>query len=231
MSVPLSGATRAAWKDLFAGQAERVKGLLDPVRAELDLLPEGAVWNGWFESGDAETYYALLRHAKPARVVELGSGHSSGLAARALLKNGHGQLTCIDPAPRTAPPASARHVASPWQTAPAEARALGPGDVLFVDSSHEAEEALECYLLFDAVPPGAWVHIHDILYPHPPRFPEENLVLSYFALRKERWEGVAALALLHHELGPRGMLALFPSGARAPERVPGSVWLRRRAGP
>lgn len=231
MSVPLSGATRAAWKGLFAGQAERVKGLLDPVRAELDALPEGAIWNGWFESGDAETYYALLRHAKPSRVVELGSGHSSGLAARALLKNGRGQLTCIDPAPRTAPPPSARHVASPWQTAPAEARALGPGDVLFVDSSHEAEEALECYLLFDAVPPGAWVHIHDILYPHPPRFPEENLVLSYFALRRERWEGVAALALLHHELGPRGMLALFPSGARAPERVPGSVWLRRRAGP
>ncbi len=53
---------------------------------------------------------------------------------------------------------------------------------------------------------------------------------AYFALRRERWEGVAALALLHHELGPRGMLALFPSGARAPERVPGSVWLRRRAG-
>jgi hypothetical protein len=229
-SIPLAATTRAAWRSLFDGQDGRVRGLLEPVRAELASIPEGAIWNGWFESGDAELYYALLRATRPERVLELGCGFSSGFAARALERNGRGSLTCIDPSPRVDLPGNARFIQAPWQEADPELfRALGPGDVLFIDSSHEAEEALAIYLLLDLVPEGVIVHHHDILYPHPPRFPEENLVISYYALRRTRWTGVAALALLHHELGPERFVELFPSSARAPWRSPGSVWLRKTA--
>jgi hypothetical protein len=228
--VPLSSGTRATWRALFAGHEERVRGLLGAVSDELAAIPDGAIWNGWFESGDAELYYAMLRSLRPLRVVEIGCGFSSGFAQRALDMNGRGQLTCVDPSPRVMLPHRALHVCAPWQEAdPGIFSSLEPGDVLFIDSSHEAEEALACYLLLDAVPPGVHVHHHDILYPNPPAHPEENLVISYYALRARSWEGVAAAALLHHELGPARFVELFPTAARNPGRSPGSVWLRRRA--
>ena len=136
---------------------------------------------------------------------------------------------CVDPAPRVALPAEARHVPRPWQRAdPTLFSELNAGDVLFIDSSHQGEETLATYLLLDALPAGVFVHFHDLLFPGPPRYPEENLVISYCVLRQARWEGVAALAILQHDIGPAGMRELFPSSARAPWRSPGSVWLRKR---
>ena len=64
--VPLSEATLAAWTGLFQGQEARVRALVESVREELDAIPEAAIWNGWFESGDAELYYGLLREVRPA---------------------------------------------------------------------------------------------------------------------------------------------------------------------
>ncbi len=46
--------------------------------------------------------------------------------------------------------------------------ALGPGDILFVDSSHVLKTGSDvCYELFDILPvlqPGVMVHFHDIFY-------------------------------------------------------------------
>lgn len=226
--IELSAPTFAAWRELFVGQEAWVRSIVEPVADELAAIPSDSIWNGFFESGDAELYYALLLRLRPARVIELGSGFSSSFAARALAKNGHGRLTCIDPSPRASLPPEAEHLAQPWQEVdPVRFSALAAGDVLFIDSSHTDEEALSLYRLLDVLPPGVLVHVHDILHPHPPSFPEEYLMISYFTLRRAQWEGMASLALLHHELGPR-FQALFPSSAPVPWRVPGSAWLRRR---
>ncbi|MCA9708385.1 MAG: class I SAM-dependent methyltransferase [Myxococcales bacterium] len=227
--IELSAATFGAWRELFAGQERWVRGLVEPVADELRAIPADSIWNGFFESGDAELYYALLLALRPQRVIELGSGFSSSFAARALARSGRGRLTCIDPSPRASLPPQAEHLACPWQEVdPAVFSALAAGDVLFLDSSHTAEEALSLYLLLDVLPPGVLVHVHDILHPYPPTFPEEYLMISYFTLRRAQWEGMASLSLLHSELGPR-FVELFPSSARVPWRSPGSAWLRRRS--
>ncbi|HET6954575.1 MAG TPA: class I SAM-dependent methyltransferase, partial [Acidimicrobiales bacterium] len=47
--------------------------------------------------------------------------------------------------------------------------ALGPGDVLFVDSTHVVKAGSDVnHLLFEVFPrlaPGVWVHVHDIFFP------------------------------------------------------------------
>jgi hypothetical protein len=227
--IELSASTFAAWRELFTGHERWVRSIVEPVAAELAAIPADSIWNGFFESGDAELYHALLLRLRPEHVIELGSGFSSSFAARALASNGRGRLTCIDPSPRASLPPQARHLAQPWQDVdPALFVALAAGDVLFIDSSHTDEEALSLYRLLDVLPSGVLVHVHDILYPHPPSFPEEYLMISYFTLRRAQWEGMASLSLLHSELGPR-FVELFPSSAPVPWRVPGSTWLRRRA--
>jgi SAM-dependent methyltransferase len=199
-----------------------------PFADELAQIPEDAIWNGWFESGDAELYYALLRRVKPARVIEIGCGFSSSFAAHALQRNQKGQLIAIDPEPRTVLPEGVRHLVACWQEVDrAVFAALAPGDVLFIDSSHDFEEALAYYPLLDDLQAGVFVHHHDILYPRPFTFPDETLMISYYALRRQRWEGLVSLSLLHDRLGER-FQKLFPSSARTPWRSPGSTWLRKR---
>lgn len=48
--------------------------------------------NGSFESGDAEYWYQVIRHLKPRRIFEIGSGNSTLMAIRAIEK-----LRAIDP--------------------------------------------------------------------------------------------------------------------------------------
>ena len=55
----------------------------------------------WFPTLDAVAAYALVCHARPARIVEVGSGHSTRFLARAIADEGLAtELVCIDPAPR-----------------------------------------------------------------------------------------------------------------------------------
>jgi hypothetical protein len=43
--------------------------------------------NSCFEAGDAEVLYSIIRHFKPKRIVEIGSGFSTYLSAKACLLN------------------------------------------------------------------------------------------------------------------------------------------------
>ncbi len=126
----------------------------------------------WFPRLDAIAAYALVRGAQPRRIIEVGSGHSTRFLAQAIVDGELAtDLTCVDPAPR-APLAGLplRHRARLFGTADAEeAAALGPGDILFIDSSHVAMPGTEVdRLLLDVLPrlgPGVLVHLHDIFLP------------------------------------------------------------------
>ena len=43
--------------------------------------------NGYFESVDSEILYCMVRHFKPGRILEIGSGYSTFLSAQAVLEN------------------------------------------------------------------------------------------------------------------------------------------------
>jgi Methyltransferase domain len=102
--------------------------------------------NGYFEAVDAEIAYFMVRHFKPARIVEIGTGYSTRVLATALQKNSErdalqGQLISIDPNPE-------RFLRNGWRSFVVQLLrviqeveleffdTLQSGDILFIDSSH-----------------------------------------------------------------------------------------------
>jgi hypothetical protein len=126
----------------------------------------------WFPRLDAAAAYALVRRHKPARIVEIGSGHSTRFLARAVADGGlETKITCIDPAPRAAIAGlPVRHIRALLRDAgDAVFTELASGDVLFVDSSHVVMPGTDVDRLFlDVVPRlpvGIFLHVHDVTLP------------------------------------------------------------------
>jgi len=171
-----------AIEQLFERHAATFAAMLDTVDAHAGDDPVGGVeglksllGQSWFPSLDAAVAYALVRERKPRRIVEVGSGHSTRILARA--ECGVGEIVAVDPLPRAdiAGLPGVRVVASTLQAAPADVfDGLRAGDVLFIDSSHILMPGSDVDILFNRVlprlPSGALVHIHDIFLPfdYPP---------------------------------------------------------------
>jgi hypothetical protein len=126
----------------------------------------------WFPPLDAAAAYALMRSRRPARVIEVGSGHSTRFLARAAADGGlKTEITAIDPAPRaaiTGLPISI--IAKRLEDCDASIfGALQAGDVLFIDSSHILMPGSDVDLLFNHIlptlPAGVLVHVHDVFLP------------------------------------------------------------------
>ncbi len=128
---------------------------------------------GWYPRLDGLAAYALTRRLAPARIVEVGSGHSTRFLAAALADAGHpGRIDAIDPAPRAdlaRLPAVTLHRTVVQRADPALFAALRPGDVLAVDSSHIAMPGSDVDWLLGhvlpALPAGAFLAVHDIFLP------------------------------------------------------------------
>jgi hypothetical protein len=130
--------------------------------------------NEYYPSPDAEVLYAMVRHFRPATIVEIGSGNSTRLIRQAIQdEQGSSRLVCIDPAPRieVGNLADRLHRRAVEELEPTElAGMLEPGSLLFVDSSHQISPAGDLafiyFRLLPALPPGVLVHIHDIFLPY-----------------------------------------------------------------
>ncbi len=132
--------------------------------------------NGMFGGLDARVWFCLLRHFRPRRVVEIGSGYTSLLAAevnRRVLDQS-AELVCIDPYPPAflAPPIPGLSElrAQPVQEVPLALFArLEAGDILFVDSSHVAKTGSDVNHIYFRILPvlerGVILHVHDIFLP------------------------------------------------------------------
>jgi predicted O-methyltransferase YrrM len=129
--------------------------------------------NGQFSHLDSRAAFCLLRHLKPRRIVEVGSGYSTLLMqdVNRRFLGGACQITCIEPYPR---PFLLRGdidlIRKRVQDVPLDFFAeLGPGDVLFIDSSHVCKTGSDvAYLLLEVLPrlrPGVLIHVHDIFLP------------------------------------------------------------------
>ncbi len=127
----------------------------------------------WFPGLDGAAAYALVREARPARIVEVGSGHSTRFLARAVIDGGLAtEMLCIDPAPRADVAGLAHAVALQVRRTTLQTGALpalAPGDMLVIDSSHLALPGTDVDLLFGRVlptlPAGVLVHVHDVFLP------------------------------------------------------------------
>lgn len=202
--------------------------------------------NGTYESVDAELLYGIVRFAKPARYVELGSGYSTLVATEALARNAAdgraGELRCYDPYPsphvQARPELAARvEQISAEQLPEAVVRELEAGDVLFVDTSHTVKLGGDVNrIVLDLLPllaPGVIVHFHDVFLPRDysqghldgGHFWTEQYLLQAFLSGNRDWEvlvGGNAVAL--H--APERLSEHVPSFR--PGVVPGAFWIRRR---
>lgn len=220
--------------------------------AELRAIPTGKspglkfyFNNGAFDSGDAEYWYQLLRVKKPARIFEVGSGHSTRMAIHAIRKNQEEDAeyvckhVCIEP------------YEMPWleETAVTVVRKkvedlelsffaeLEAGDILFIDSSHmirpQGDVLFEYLQLLPSLRKGVIVHVHDIFSPrnYPAawlkedvRFWNEQYLLEAFLSHNSAWKIIGALNYLQHEhYGALKEACPFLT----PTREPGSFYIQK----
>jgi len=160
--------------------------LYQPELEQLSLDRSFDFDNGFFSGFDAAAYYALIRHLKPRRVMEVGGGYSTRIAEKALRRNRadgvEGSLKCIEPYPEsrlTDAIAPSNLITKPAQDVPTEVfQELEANDILFIDSSHTVKFGSDvCYLFLEILPAlrsGVWIHVHDIFFPND--YPAEWLI-------------------------------------------------------
>lgn len=203
--------------------------------------------NGSFVSGDAEYLYNLIRLKKPARIFEIGSGHSTLMARKAVIRNmeetpGYQcKHLCVEP------------YEAPWlesagvtvirqkveEVGVALFTELDSGDILFIDSSHmirpQGDVLFEFLELLPTLKKGVIVHIHDIFSPKDylkkwvvddVMFWNEQYLLEAFLTCNRDWKIIGALNYLQHN---HFDLLRAKCPFLTPDREPGSFYIERVA--
>lgn len=164
--------------------------------------------NNFFENGDAEIYYQLIRHLKPKNILEIGSGHSTLIALEAIKKNKsvakiETKITCVEP------------YENKWldhlnikilrkkieNLDESYYLALEKNDILFIDSSHVIRPQGDVLKIFFEIVPklkkGTIVHVHDIFTPkdYPKKwlieqnkFWNEQYLVEALMMNKDKYE-------------------------------------------
>lgn len=236
----------------FDRQIELIESELAPYLGEFDppAQPTGSpgefhLANGTYPPVDADLLYALVRHLKPRRVLELGSGQSTlvtCMAASANERDGRPtRVECFDPYPSVvsaATPGIARLQPVSAQEAPlAEFEALEAGDVLFVDTTHTVKLGSDVnFVVLEVLPllaPGVVVHFHDVFLPREyPRawvedlgliWAEQYLLQAFLAMNSgyEVLLSANALAAEHPDVLEGAVRSWRLRG------MPGAFWIRR----
>jgi hypothetical protein len=200
--------------------------------------------NEFFGSLDAWALQAMLRHLRPSRMIEVGSGWSTLVSARVNREylDGGLELTAIEPYPADfltgGVDGLTRLVAAPVQDIPVERfLQLGEGDVLFIDTAHVIKTGGDVqYLYHQVLPrlrPGVVIHVHDIFLPL--EYPQdwvlagrgwnEQYLLQSFLAFNHSFDVVLGIAWMwvHH---PEVLADAIPGFSRD-TMGGGSFWLRR----
>lgn len=253
--------TKLVGLDISAERSfEFLDTVLMPYKAEFNAFPvheaEQGFYlvNGSYMAIDGNVYYSLIRYHKPRRVVEIGSGNSTLLAAAAIRKNQEetgqqSELICIEPYPmpmlrQTIPELSQLIEKRVQDVDLSFFEELQDGDILFIDSTHVLRPGGDVWWEFCEILPrlasGVFVHFHDISLPKP--YPmvyyhnqwywNEQYLLQAFLTYNSKFEIVwpGNYLMLHH---PDRMQAAFSPEyeqmrAKYPFSEPGSFWMRVR---
>lgn len=140
--------------------------------------------NVYFSVVDASILYAMVRHFKPSQIIEVGSGFSTYVSAQAVRDNRiegvDTRLVAIEPYPvktlQDGFDGLNELIVCPIQSVPmSRFEALGPNDILFIDSSHVVKIGSDvqrlCLEILPRLKPGVIVHVHDIFLPY--EYPRE----------------------------------------------------------
>jgi hypothetical protein len=251
-----SGVSELVGIDLRVDQQlELIQRFRTDFSTEFEILPrrssgvpgEFYLENDLFGWLDAVIFYCMIRSFKPRRVVEVGSGMSTLLAASALDRNGvegvGGRITAIDPFPREELLPALRDrsellIRTVQEVPMSLFTALERNDILFIDSSHVLKIGSDVQFEYLEVIPrlskGVLVHAHDIFLPseypqdwvmvHRRFWNEQYLLQAFLAFNQAfevLWSG-SLLHLRHSDVLDEAFGIYEPS-----QRSPGSLWFRR----
>ncbi len=223
--------------DLLRNHFSRFRGEYETIPAE---PPPGQLWP--FRGTDVLVAYCMVRHFKPRRIIEVGSGFSSLVLGQAAEKNKNSGLICIEPFPREFLREGFSGLQSLIEKKVQDIdleffSQLASGDILFIDSSHTVKIGGDVnYLFLEVLPrlnPGVIVHVHDIFLPFEYRrhwvldefrFWTEQYLLQAFLTFNSEFEVLLAsyyLSRYHKEQ----LRAAFPD-LRC--WIGGSLWMRRK---
>lgn len=197
------------------------------VGREIDKFPDYtrgfSLSNDTIGSVDAELLYAMIRHIKPKRIVQLGEGLHTAVIKAAVEQNViEGQ--------------AAADVVTVDQYFPdfEQLMPFGEGDIIYADTSHiwvedhEIDRLLKLMMSLQ----GVYVHFHDVFLPHgyPPEWANrsytEQPYIEDFLEDHPDWEVVLGAAWLHGS--EKAILkAVIPSYDQGRAIPPGSLWLYR----
>ena len=149
-------------------------------RNKTDIPYEYFVANKTFVAVDGEVLYCMVRSFKPSKIYEIGSGFSTYLSAKALLKNEqengiHSELVAIEPYPNDIlqkgfPGLKKLEIKNVQDVKVNYFKELKENDILFIDSSHVLKMGSDVkYEFFEILPrlnKGVIIHFHDIFLPY-----------------------------------------------------------------
>ncbi len=188
---------------IFDRSATEIPGLDLQIKEQIDLLDAFSDYcadfpfqsgaqlryqypNMYFGMSDALILYSVMRHFRPEKIVEIGSGYSSAvmLDVNELFFGGNIELTFIEPYPdrlnnliekgsnpdRQAIKINHKIFPALVQEVPLTIfQELKKDDILFIDSSHlfkpGSDVAHIFYNILPSLAPGVIIHFHDILWP------------------------------------------------------------------
>lgn len=205
--------------------------------------------NYFYGFKSAVILHCIIRHFKPKSIIEVGSGFSTYVSARAIVMNekeGHRtDLTAIEPYPnsslRNGFPGLSRVVAKKVEDVEMGLfLKLKDNDILFVDSSHVVKTGNDVsFLYLDMFPrlkKGVLIHIHDVFFPFPyprewvleeRRFWNEQYLLQAFLIGNISFEVVWSENYMKYK-APRDLELAFGDSMGINESShSNSFWMRK----
>jgi predicted O-methyltransferase YrrM len=168
--------------------------------------------NNYFGPTDSAALTHFLATKKPERYIEIGSGHSTRFARRAVKKYElNTDITCIDPNPRS----KIAQVSDTWieksllDVDLSIFSQLKENDILMLDGSHlslHGTDTVHFFLrIIPMLQPGVIIHLHDIFLPY--EYPErcdhlywtEQYMLGVYLLDKPASKILAPIQYMYEK--------------------------------
>lgn len=198
-------------------------------------------------SGDSEYLYNIVRHFKPKRIIEIGSGNSTLMVRNAITKNKYFKNDytcnhiCIEPYEQSwLGKIDVDLIREKVEKLGTEFfQKLESNDILFIDSSHiirpQGDVLFEYLELLPTLKPGVLIHIHDIFTPkdylnewvYSHKLWNEQYLLEAFLTFNSNFKIIGALNYLSHNFR-KEFSAKCPIFEKQLGREPGSFWMVKK---
>jgi predicted O-methyltransferase YrrM len=200
--------------------------------------------NSYYCETDAILLYSYIRHFKPKKIIEVGSGFSSAVILDTCerFSDQPAELTFIEPYPERLyslisekDKKNTRIIEKTIQSVDLKIfEQLEQNDILFIDSTHVSKTGSDVnFILFEILPvlkKGVQIHFHDVFYPF--EYPKEwvlegknwneDYLLRSFLMYNNRFsiQLFAEYLHLHHPLAYSGL-------PRCYENTGGCLWMEK----